>query len=592
MKKLKFIIVLFSVMILASCINDDYDLSDIETTIGIPVEGLEVPINIEATQLESVLKIDENSIIKKDENGYYLIKEGDFGPSNPIKVNTFTAAGPTITPIVSTLDLQGEMTRKKMATGELIGYYNLKESSTSVSTNASGIDKAIVEISELGATAELKVSLSISGIPQGLKAIHFENVQMAFLKGLELDLEKSKAVKSWNKITGDLALNDLETDKNGNISISVYVKGIGLKDNTDIKFHDHMLDIKGTCKIQSGRVAVYTGDIDVAALQGFVLPDHVGFTCSPYLSDINVNTFSGNINYDITNINVAPVELNDIPEVLNQTGTALGVSNPQIYLSVNNPVYQYNIGATCKMSIGNEREGKKYDEVTSEKIAFRATPATHDNYFCLSPEKPACPYIYKDKEMDYVVFDTKYILDCYDLSSRTHVGIPDKLNIKVNNPNINGIINNFVLGTELEAVRGTYSFYAPVELTENSKINYAKTFNEWNDSGNLDDVEIDSMEVNFLVTTDVPYRLKLDIEPLTNGGKKIEGVTVTIPEVEPLAQQQEVKAIVKGTIKALDGMNLKADVVSEKEAQLRPDMTILLEDVKAKVYGMYIKKDE
>ncbi|MBQ0084635.1 MAG: hypothetical protein KBS65_00145 [Prevotella sp.] len=589
MKNLKFIIVLFSVMTLASCINDDYDLSDIETTIGIPVEGLEVPINIEATQLESVLKIDEGSIIKKDENGYYLIKEGDFGPSNPIKVNTFTAAAPTIAPIVSTLDLQGEMTRKKMATGELIGYYNLKESSTNVSTNASNIDKAIVDISEVGATAELKVSLSISGIPQGLKAIHFEEVKMGFLKGLELDLEKSKAVKSWNKITGDLALNDLETDKNGNISISVYVKGIGLKDNTDIKFHNHILDINGTCKIQSGRVAVYTDDIDIAALQGFVLPDHVGFTCSPYLSDINVNTFSGSINYDITNINVAPVELNDIPEVLNQTGTALGVSNPQIYLSVNNPIYQYNIGATCKMSIGNEREGKKYDEVTSEKIAFRAT---HDNYFCLSPEKPARPYIYKDKDMDYVVFNTKYILDCYDKGSGTHVGLPDKLNIKVDNPNINGIIKNFVLGTELEAVRGAYSFYAPVELTENSKINYAKTFNEWNDSGNLDDVEIDSMEVNFLVTTDVPYRLKLDIEPLTNGGKKIEGVTVTIPEVEPLAQQQEIKAIVKGTIKALDGMNLKADVVSEKEAQLRPDMTILLEDVKAKVYGMYIKKDE
>lgn len=591
MKKLKLIVVLFSVMILASCINDDYDLSNIETTIGIPVEGLEVPINIEATKLESVLKIDENSIIQKDENGYYLIKEGEFGPSNPIRVNTFAAAGPTIKPIVSTLDLQGYMNSKKMASGELIGYYNLKESSTVVSTSASNIDKAIVGISELGAAAELKVSLSISGVPQGLKAIHFENVQMAFLKGLELDLEKSKAIESWDKNTGTLRLKELTTDENGSISISVYINGIELADyNKDnFNFHNHALDIIGTCKIQSGRVAVYTGDIDLSALQGFVLPDHVGFTCSPYLSDINVNTFSGNIDYDITNINVAPVELNDIPEVLNQTGTALGISNPQIYLSVNNPVYQYNIGATCRLSVGNEREGKKYDEVISEKIAFRAT---RDNYFCLSPERPARPYIYKDKDMDYVVFDTKNILDCYDVGSRTHVGLPDKLNINVDHPNINGVIKKFALGSELEAVRGTYSFYAPVELTENSKINYAKTFDEWNDSGDLDNVEIDSMEVNFFVTTDVPYKLKLTIEPLTNGGHKIEGVTVTVPEVNALAEQQEIKAVVKGTIKALDGINLKADVVSEKKAQLRPDMTILLENIRAKVYGMYIKKDE
>ena len=591
MKQIKSMVLLSSLIVMSSCFNDDYDLSDVETTIGVPVNGLEVPINLEKVTLGSVLDIEEGSIIKKSDNGYYLIKDGEFGPSSPIKVEKFTVGGIKVATINTELDLHQFVHGKKMATGTVLGYYDMKVSSSEVKTSAYNVDAAISSIQHVGATACLTVTLKVEGLPSVLKAIHLDNLELTFIKGLEIDLAKSINVKSWDKTTGRLCMEDLTTDSNGEVTAQIYVTGLelGSYNADELKYADHTFAVDAICRVESGRVAVYMEDIDLSKLPELQLPDKITFRCSPELSDIVIDKFSGTIEYDVNNIDVNPVDINDIPDLLSQTGTTLGVANPQIYIELNNPVYNYGLGATARLGIKSERDGKIYSEVVSDEIGIKPVS---QNYYCLSPVRPAKPYIYKDKDVNYVAFNTTDILDCYDAESDTHNGLPDKLHIDIKNPVISGTLTNFPLGSEIGPVMGKYSFYAPVELTEKSKIVYAKTFDDWNDEGDLDGIEIDSLILDFFISTDVPYTLDLDIQPLTAGGKVIPGVTVSVPHVQANANRQAITAVVKGKIKALDGVNLKANVAAQSVAQLREDMIIQLENVRAKVYGMYVEYDD
>lgn len=591
MKQIKSLTILSFLAVMSSCINDDYDLSDIDTTIGIPVNGLEIPINIEKVKLESVLDIDEGSIIQKGDDGYYMLKEGSFGPSSPVCINEFVVGSIAVNPIVSTLDLHTLIGSKQKFANTLLGYYDLKTSSNQLKTNAANIDDAIVDIRRVTTEAVMSVELKVQGLPSALKSLHLEGVELSLLKGFEIDVNASQGVKAWNKQTGRLCLDDLSTDGDGIVSVKIVITGIELADynKQEIMFMNNTLSIDAQCTVEAGRIAAYTDDIDPAKLASFQLPDEISFICSPILSDVKIKSFTGEVSYDVTDIDVNPVELNDIPDILNQSGTILGIDNPQIYVEMNNPVSEYGLGATTRLAVQGERDGKLYSKVVSDVITVTSQPM---NYFCLSPEKPARPYEYKDKQLEYVRFDVKEILDCFDPSTGMHNGIPDKLHINVEEPAIAGNLTDFPLGTDLNPVEGKYSFYAPVALTEKSKIAYEKSFDGWNDDGELDNVEIDSLSLSFYVTTDVPYALDMEIQPLDVTGNIIKGVSVTIPHIDARASHQAVQAVVKGKVKSLDGIRLKANVSSENVDRLRPDMTITLDEVRAKVYGMYVDYDD
>ena len=67
---------------LSGCIDDKYDLSDVDTTIGIQVSNLTIPVNLDAITLSNILSLDDGSVIK-DVDGYYAVLiNGDFTSSD------------------------------------------------------------------------------------------------------------------------------------------------------------------------------------------------------------------------------------------------------------------------------------------------------------------------------------------------------------------------------------------------------------------------------------------------------------------------------------------------------------------------------
>ena len=123
------------------------------------------------------------------------------------------------------------------------------------------------------------------------------------------------------------------------------------------------------------------------AEEGFTLedlPKDINYQCAPTLSEIKVSEFSGTIQYDIEDINIKPISLNDIPDMLSQDSTNIKLANPQIYLRLNNPLAGNNLYAEAGLEmIAKRNDGSK------KKIGLGENKLKMDkayNVFCLTTD--------------------------------------------------------------------------------------------------------------------------------------------------------------------------------------------------------------
>ena len=67
---------------LSSCVDENYNLSNLDTTVEVNITKLTVPLNVDSLVLDQVLDLEDNSRIKKAVvNGkeiYALVEEGSF----------------------------------------------------------------------------------------------------------------------------------------------------------------------------------------------------------------------------------------------------------------------------------------------------------------------------------------------------------------------------------------------------------------------------------------------------------------------------------------------------------------------------------
>ncbi|MDE6581811.1 MAG: hypothetical protein K2K47_04725 [Duncaniella sp.] len=70
------------------CIDDKYDLSDIDTNVRLEVKDLTLPINLDKIELKSIISDPKDGDILQIVDGEYaLLRDGDFKSSN-LKVDS------------------------------------------------------------------------------------------------------------------------------------------------------------------------------------------------------------------------------------------------------------------------------------------------------------------------------------------------------------------------------------------------------------------------------------------------------------------------------------------------------------------------
>lgn len=595
------------------CVDNNYDLSDIDKSVEVPVNDLVIPVNFNPVTLNTIIDIDNSESITKEKTAdgkeiYVYSYRGDFGDnSKDIKINDFRVKAPdNINPSivhVNTSDLN--KARKKVpGLGNIISY-NMNHMSTAFSYKINDIDSKVSMIQEV-ITPKVTFSTSLS-LPKSIlnlcKEVEIKNVKMKFPKGLYLNLSEgakksngkngidnaNNAAKSsigtYNPETGELII-DQYTAKNGKIDVSLTAEVIDIEE-LGIKLANNQFDFDGAIDVESGQLDLIT---DLEDLTRF--PTNFDVDIDYDFSSFDITKFSGKIDYDIDAPDFKPADLSDIPDFLAQEETKIKIANPQIYISIDNTCAPYGLGGSAGLEITPIRDNEKDTPLKmDEKIVIGHDKGVGPYKYAISPEGTALKPV---KEYEDA---TKYLFS--QLGNVLYgEGLPQKLDVDFINPKIEGTAENFPLGTNIPSVKGNYLFRAPLALADGSQIIYSGTEDDWN-SDALEDLYVQTLELTADVTSTVPLAVRLSADILNKDKQHIGIASAT--EIPSGAQNYPITISItpeqgRDFISGIDGIFYKAWAISNAPADqaeaLSPEQTLKLDNIRVKVSGKYVHLDK
>ncbi len=567
-------------VILTGCIDNDYDLSDIDTTSEVKVNNLTLPVKIDAITLNDIFDISEDSKIQTvTVNGkefYAVTQHGDIN-SQSIDIPSFIGYPSPIAETNATFELSIPETNKRVSLPSIEFTYNLQNFKPQpITLTASGIDESVREIHILESKPmTFNVTLSETDLPDYID-LRFDRLELEILKGLQLTSLAPEY--SYDPVSGILTIKDLDCpDKKATLSLTA--TGIDFT-KTDPKVTDGSISYTGEVKLISGLLRTTVNPNEAGS--SFSPSQHVNFNVKTTIAPFEATHFTGKIGYRLTGngLDIAPVTLNDIPDFLNQEGTDLKLANPQIYLNLNNPVANYNLYYQTGLELVSVRGDEKtpYAPDGGRLIATEVrNPGPYN--FVLSPVNPANPLDQYASRLQHIPFS-----GLSDVLSGE--GLPDRIEINLLNPGLPlQIVNRFELGKPIEGISGSYDFIAPVALKSGSTIIYGDSKDGWNDE-DIDKIIISTLEIEADVTSTIPLDATLTAYPLMVGGSKIPGVKAS-GYIPANANGEHIIIRMEGTIEHLDGITFEAVLNPDSDDALAPSQTIRLENLRARISGSY-----
>lgn len=303
------------------------------------------------------------------------------------------------------------------------------------------------------------------------------------------------------------------------------------------------------------------------------------------MSEIEVKEFSGTIQYDIEDININPISLSDIPDVLSQDSTNIKLANPQIYLRLNNPLAGCNIYAETGLQMIAKRDDgyNKVVALGNDKLRMLSP----NNVYCLTANMDMTQ---EDMHPDYKDAEVKEFAGFTDILSGTGAnGLPKEIEVDVVEPQIPvQAISDFELDQSIEPVEGTYLFYAPLALKdESSFIIYQDTLDGWYDE-TLEKLTISEAVINADVNSEIPLNLELSFSPIDVKGKLIKNVKSNAVKIAATGEMQNINVSIKGDIKGLDGIIIRAKVIGKDGEVVAPSQVINFKNLNVSVTGEYV----
>lgn len=567
-------------LLFTACVDNDYDLSDIDTTTEIKVNDLVLPVNIDAITLSDIFDIDSDSEIKpvtiNGEEYYAVTRHGDFN-SQSIDIPGFTATAPDIKETVADFRLEVQAPASTRAALPVVEfYYDLQGFDPQpVDITASGIDEAVKEIIQLDTKpVDFRVTFSETALPSYV-SLYFEKLELEIIKGLILTNLPSNY--SYDPTSGILTISNLDCP-NKVAELALTAVGVDFtKSNT--KINNGSFDYSGTIKLISGKLKV---TVDLNAIGGSYTPENmVHFSVKTRVDNLQATHFTGKAEYHLSGngLDIAPVDLTGIPDFLNQEGTDLKLANPQIYLNLNNPVANYNLYYQTGLELVAVRGNDKRAFSPDNGALIATEPLNPGPYnFQLSPEASA-PLEDYATGLKHIPFT-----GLSNLLSGTE--LPDQIEINLLNPELPyQTVNRFELSNPITGISGTYDLVAPIALKNGSQIIYGDKKDGWNDE-DIDKLTISTLQVDADVTSTIPLTANLVAYPLDTRGDRIPGVKAEC-NVPANAKGDHITLQLKGEIRHLDGIEFVATLTPGSESPLAPAQTISLKNLRAKVSGSY-----
>lgn len=576
---LKVGILMATPVLLSACVDDDYDLADIDTTSEFQVKDLVLPIQIDEIQLKSMIELDDNEQIKIIDDQYVFVEEGNF-TSESISIEQVEIDAPEVKPVVSTVNIVGDADLLSSTAFASEVHYPIPAQISNFTYETNSVSEFIVDMDKIDTDFDVVITFSINNIENSVKSFTLRDFKLQIPKGLTV----TTADGIYDASTGIVSLEDKKYT-NSKISFVINVTAIDT-DKAGMIYNqtNHSVMFADKVGIHSGEVVITENDF-IEGKSFIDLPASTDILTEFDLEDILVKTFTGKIKYTLEGLDIDPIKFSNVPGALNQSGTDIKLGNPQIYMKIDNPLAQYSLSAQAGLTITASRKNSKDQTYTLDNKYFtvEGTPDNHINTLCLSPAVPDTYYAGYENAVHVPFTSLSNVL--------SGKGLPKSMTVSIDNPQVpTQQVENFALGQNIGDITGDYMFYAPFDLKAGTEVVYSYTDKGWNDE-DVDAITINLLKVNAKITNNIPADVTITGYPIDVEGKRINNVTVEGVVIDANAVDQPLNIFITGEVTHLDGLYFKAHAtVPADNSILKPSETVILKDIKVTVSGNYIKE--
>lgn len=562
-------LLLTSFGITTSCIDNSYDLNkDIDMTISAGGEHLAIPVGYtEKITLDKIIELDEGDDLQIVDGEYHLLKKDNIDETNTsVKLVTVNESSNPIEPIrIISGNHDSDVYDILIPNAESEGFINAK---------AHGVDKAVIEIGSLAAdmpttlTLKLKLSgeISTSLVKVGTMTITFPNF---------IQFEKENGLNGQTLTMTDVQIEPYSGfTKELKINKYVFGKEYGEGNRVDEENGDRIL------KIENQEIKIEMQGINVTTPSG---NGSLNITPTITLAEMAVSEVYGTIQPDI-DVKPTEVELNNLPDFLQDDEIRLDITNPVFSFNANNPL---NTDVEMDGVLTGYKDGKVTKIV---KIGSGNGGAS----ITLKPsgDKQQTISIVRDEQTVVEANATKVVVPNLNDIIET---IPDHINVELKPAVKTEQYYTVNLGQDY-TLNSAYDIDIPLSFGSNLKIVYEETLDNFD--LDLEDVDIKKAVLSINAVNTIPLAMEIkndNVSALDANGNVIKDIDVTVEGTitESKDGKTEVSSALnvnlnetaEGAISKLDGLKLKITAVPGQatDIQLLSTQWMQLKDMKLKI---------
>lgn len=630
---------------LQSCVDNNYDLDDIDMTLGTSADITLPSSGTSDILLRNIMDLEDDGVVQfiKDSNGdsiFAVIQDGKADVED-INIGRVEIDNVTFQGIEATVNLDKILNPgsasafkapKKKVTINVGGmpitinqeyeyviksgeaHSDFKQNAGTVSCDVRRIDNITLQ----EATATL--NLTIGRAPSWLKQVYLDN----FVLYLPSDLHVASA-----RFIGDSSPIATDNITDGKIILTSYgyiwdiSKALQLEitfdkiNNTGKNFKftpnenpdkdgeltvDGQFEVQGTFRFGTGdsdvdgaalaaEIATITDPADLAKIMAGdispLMPKSIDFNGPTSFKNnkISVKAVSGKVRHAVTAIE--PIKLDDLPDFLNHDDVVLDLSNPVILLKA---THALPAAAQTGLTLTSTVKGTTHT-VTAPSISIPGNNVTTAYYIA-------------DKEADKQMFPEGY----KTATKQVHTGKVKDLIEKIPEEIIVGVepveleVTDFDI-TKPYKVDIEYEVFAPMYIGKDMKLVYTDTDRGWGkDLDDLEDLNFENIILKADVDSDLPADIILTLKAIDEDAQEINAITVnseTVPakakdhpitlKLEPAAGHTINDALAgKNGVKRLDGIQYEAQIKGNAAfdgTALPKNAKIKLKNIKVTIKG-------
>ncbi|MBR1682635.1 MAG: hypothetical protein IJ700_04695 [Bacteroidaceae bacterium] len=559
---------------LSACIDKDYDLNNLDTTMKIGDGIFMLPqSSTEDIQLHNLFSLTEGGAVVEMPDGLYYLHKGGSSVEQNIHLEDIAIPAPNINPFSTTLNGQEPTSsvkayapKKEPATPSVYLWEYPFEGKTILryddeNSNEINADVMRIENIKFGNDQRVSFTVRVSDYGNKLKNLRFGTLTVELPLGFDIaeatyNDGNTRILTSVPEIKSDRQVvsfdtSPLELAKTQEAVIELKLAGAYIGNGGCFSFQQGAVPMqdKGKVNMLASEVKIL-GDLHVAMedidqdrltpeeqLQivlgdyGSVLPDHITFTGegefhNSLVADpkLHVSLFTGAIHHAFDKIE--DIQLNDLPDFLIEDDVNLDLANPQLFLKVNT-----DLPAAATIRGFNLTSYPK--NVKENPYTVTVADASHPVTFKQSANGYVVPLVKQsgsvDEPEEYAQCTYGAPVEVKDLEQLL-VKVPDHMTIFGSGKDGKLVIElNECVDLPVNAdykVQFDYLAHCKLTFGPNFQLVYRTDETGIELGSDLDNLSFGALIIEAQVTSTVPLDIQLDATPIDKNGNVINGLAI------------------------------------------------------------------